>query len=103
MQTSRILKPHGIPYNMRRKFHCFSFLALLGLLFSCQFTETMHIQEDGSGTMSFSFDGSEVMQMVPDSLNVNGRKKIDSLIVFKDFLELKKTPKLLDVEVELEQ
>jgi hypothetical protein len=60
-------------------------------LTSCQFSENIYINEDGSGTMEFSMDASEMMEMVAqmgDGESANGLDKaMDSTIVFKDFIE----------------
>jgi len=68
--------------------------AILICFSSCQFSENIYINEDGSGKMEFSFDGSEFMKIagqagqgLSDDL---GEEIIDSLIVFKDFLNEKK-------------
>ncbi|MEZ4858314.1 MAG: hypothetical protein R2781_05845 [Flavobacteriaceae bacterium] len=59
-------------------------------LVSCQFTETMVLNEDGTGTMSVSVDLSEMMafsgEMAKDSTIV----KQDTVVSFKAFLEQKK-------------
>lgn len=63
------------------------------LLVSCNFTETMTMNEDGSGKISVMFDGSEMMAMAgdafkSDSLKGEGEKqKMDSIIDFKEFIE----------------
>jgi len=52
---------------------------------SCQFTETMILNEDGSGTISISMDMTEMMAfvgMMDDSTQV----KVDTIISMKDFL-----------------
>lgn len=61
-------------------------------LTSCQFSENVYINEDGSGEMSFTFDASEMMDMMGDKLGEGGEaeERIDSMMVFKDFLEEKK-------------
>jgi len=71
-------------------------------LTSCQFSENVYINEDGSGTMEFKMDASEMMEMVGQmgggqtegdeesdgqSNGMKGMDKaMDSTIVFKDFL-----------------
>lgn len=58
-------------------------------LISCQFTETMTLNEDGSGRMSISMDMKELMAfggMMEDSTMV----KMDTIIRMKDVLEEKK-------------
>ncbi|MBW1297094.1 hypothetical protein [Aquimarina litoralis] len=69
------------------------------LLVGCQFSEDLHINEDGSGKISFNFDGSELLKMAGDKLGEGlgeegkegkEEKVIDTLMVFKDFLEEKK-------------
>jgi len=66
------------------------FFAILLLFSACNFTEEMHITDNGSGKMSINFDGSSLMQMAGDKISESQEKKIDSIIVFKDFLEEKK-------------
>lgn len=60
-------------------------------LTSCQFSENIYINEDGSGKMEFSMDASEMMQMVGemgDGESAKGMDKaMDSTIVFKEFIE----------------
>lgn len=63
---------------------------LIALASACNFTEEIHINEDGSGKLSISFDGSEMMEMAGDELTKTNEKAIDSIISFKDFLEEKK-------------
>jgi len=70
---------------------------LVSILFiGCQFSEDLHINEDGSGKISFNFDGSELLKMAGDQLGEGlgegkeDEKAIDTLMVFKDFLEEKK-------------
>ncbi|MDH7448442.1 hypothetical protein [Aquimarina sp. 2201CG14-23] len=60
------------------------------LLVGCQFSEDLHLNEDGSGKISFNFDGSEIMQIGGDKITEGKKEVIDSLLVFKDFLEEKK-------------
>ena len=57
-------------------------------LVSCQFSETMVINEDGTGRMSLTMDMSELMAMMPanDTLQV----KMDSVMSFKKLFEEKK-------------
>lgn len=65
--------------------------ALMVSFTSCQFSENIYINEDGSGKMEFSMDASEMMEMVGqmgDGEAANGMDKaMDSTIVFKDFIE----------------
>ena len=58
--------------------------------YSCNFTEEIHLQEDGSGMLSINFDGSELMEMAGDKMTKENEKPIDSIISFKDLLEVKK-------------
>lgn len=67
----------------------FLFLSISVLLTSCQFSENIYINEDGSGKMSLIFDGSDLMKMSGDSTQIS-EKPIDSIIVFKEFLKEKK-------------
>ncbi|MBF8150115.1 hypothetical protein ITJ86_09420 [Winogradskyella sp. F6397] len=56
---------------------------------SCQFSENIYVNEDGSGTVKFSMDASEMMDVL-EQLGENAAdemgKAVDSTIVFKDFL-----------------
>lgn len=51
---------------------------------SCQFSENIYINEDGSGKMEFSFDGSQLMQMAGDKIAESQEKAIDSTFSFKE-------------------
>ena len=69
------------------------FLVLLFVsvsLVSCQFTETMVLQEDGSGKMSLSVDLSEMMAFSGEMAQDSSMVKQDTIIAFKDILEAKK-------------
>lgn len=71
----------------------FSVLALVLLIFSsCNFTEELDIQDDGSGRLSIKFDGSELLQMSGEmkAEDEPPGKVIDSVISFKQLLEDKK-------------
>ncbi|WP_222981471.1 hypothetical protein [Flagellimonas meishanensis] len=63
---------------------------LLALFSACNFTEEIHLQEDGSGRLSIFFDGSELMAMAGEEMQKTNEKPVDSLIYFKDFLEANK-------------
>lgn len=67
-----------------------SLLLFLALVMSCNFTEEIFLEEDGSGKISINFDGSELMQMGGDEMMGSTEKAIDSTISFKQFLEDKK-------------
>ena len=63
----------------------------LVLMTSCQFSENIYMNADGTGTMELSMDASELMLMAGDEMKKeSGDKPMDSTIVFKDFLEEKK-------------
>lgn len=66
------------------------FVLIVLSVYSCQFSEDIYVNEDGSGKMEFVFDGSKFMQMMGSKMEEEGEVKMDSTIVFKDFLELKK-------------
>ncbi len=70
------------------------FLLLLLTIFtfsSCQFSENIYINEDGSGKMEFSFDGSELMLMAGDKMTEgSGEKEVDSTFKFKELFNEKK-------------
>lgn len=86
---------------MGNPFKYFVSACFVGLLFlSCNFTEELTIQPDGSGNISINFDGSSLMQMAGDQLSENGEvQKMDSIIDFASFLDEKKDSiALLSVE-----
>jgi len=57
---------------------------------ACNFTEELHIKEDGTGKININFDGSQLMQMAGDKITKGEEKKMDSIISFKELLEEKK-------------
>ncbi len=57
------------------------------MLVSCHFTEEIHIAADGSGKVSFTFDGAEVLAMAGDQFPGSKEEAVDTVMVFKDFLE----------------
>lgn len=59
-------------------------------LVSCQFTETMTINEDGSGRMSVTMDLSEMMAFSDEMAKDSTITKMDTIIPFKNILEEKK-------------
>ena len=63
---------------------------VIALISSCNFTEEIHLNENGSGKLSIQFDGSEMMEMGGEELAKTDEKAVDSIISFKDFLEEKK-------------
>lgn len=67
--------------------------ALLLLTFtfiSCQFTETMTLNEDGSGRMTISMDLSEMMAMMGEMGKDSTMVKTDTIFSFKEMFEEKK-------------
>lgn len=67
-----------------------SLVLLLAFVVSCNFTEEIFLEENGSGKISINFDGSELMQMGGDEMMGGSEKAIDSTLSFKKFLEEKK-------------
>ena len=57
---------------------------------SCQFSENIYINEDGSGTMEFAFDASELMVMAGDEMAKEGEQSIDSVMSFKELFDEKR-------------
>ncbi|AUP78630.1 hypothetical protein [Flavivirga eckloniae] len=57
---------------------------------SCQFSENIYINDDGSGRMEFSFDGTQLMQMAGKEMNNSQEKAVDSTFSFKELLEEKR-------------
>ncbi|NRR90386.1 hypothetical protein HSX10_02260 [Winogradskyella undariae] len=73
---------------MKKFFTLLSCLALM-MLTSCQFSENIYVNEDGSGTVKFSMDASEMMDVLGqmgENASDEMSKAVDSTIVFKDFL-----------------
>ncbi|MEM9077525.1 MAG: hypothetical protein AAGC43_10815 [Bacteroidota bacterium] len=73
-----------------KRIHFFVMAIAIAFAVSCNFTEEITINEDGSGKLSINFDGSELMEMAGDEMMKDNEKAIDSLISFKDILEEKK-------------
>ena len=68
----------------------FTILACVSLMMvtSCQFSENIYVNEDGSGTVKFSMDASEMMDVLGqlgENASDKMSKAVDSTIVFKDF------------------
>ncbi|MBP0903240.1 hypothetical protein ACFSKN_14815 [Mariniflexile gromovii] len=66
------------------RFFTFMVLVISIVLTSCQFSENIYINADGSGKMEFSFDGSQLMQMAGDKMGESQEKAIDSTFSFKE-------------------
>jgi len=66
-----------------------SVFAIATVLVSCQFTESMVLQEDGSGTMSINIDMKEMMAF-GDLAKDSSMVKTDTIIRLKDVLREKK-------------
>ena len=75
---------------MKRAYVLIQTLFIAMLLMGCQFSEELNLKEDGTGKITFQFDGSELMQMGGDKITEGREEVIDTLIVFKQFLEEKK-------------
>ncbi|MGB3342672.1 MAG: hypothetical protein WBA61_02050 [Aequorivita sp.] len=72
---------------MIKKLLFFSFI--LTLFIGCQFTETMVLNEDGSGTMTVEVNMDEMMAMGAMGGETE-QMKMDTIVTMKDFLEEKK-------------
>lgn len=82
------------PQKLTKMKNYFSYcLVLLIICFtSCNFTEELTLNENGSGRLTVKFDGSELLQMggkTNPEEEANG-KVLDSFISFKELLENKK-------------
>ena len=68
------------------------FIAVIGVLVltSCQFTETMVINEDGSGRMSVSVDLKEMMAFSNEMGGDSTMVKMDTIVRMKNFIAEKK-------------
>ena len=73
-----------------RKIQILVWAVVVALTSSCNFTEEITLQEDGSGRLSINFDGSELMEMAGDEMKKSNEKPVDSIISFKNLLEEKK-------------
>ncbi|MBC3757863.1 hypothetical protein H7U19_05565 [Hyunsoonleella sp. SJ7] len=74
-----------------KKIILFLIAGLTIVVTSCQFSEHIYFNEDGSGRMEFVFDASEIMQMAGEDKNDNaGEKDMDSTFTFKEIFEEKK-------------
>jgi len=73
---------------MIRKIYLGLLVVLATFFTSCEFSETIYINEDGTGKMSMYFDGSDLMPMVSGQMPVgtNG-EAIDSTLSFKELLK----------------
>jgi hypothetical protein len=69
------------------KFYTFVYALALAFLSSCQFSENIYINEDGTGKMEFSFDGTELMKMAGDGMGETNEKAMDSTFSFKELFE----------------
>lgn len=67
-----------------------SLFALAASLISCQFTETMVMNEDGSGTMTVEVNMNEMMAFGGAAVMDSIAMKMDTIISMKQFLEEKK-------------
>jgi len=76
---------------MMKKIRCFVGALLAAFMVSCNFTEEIHFNEDGSGRLNIHFNGNEMMAMLASMDSTSTPEKIiDSTLVFKDLLEEKK-------------
>lgn len=79
---------------MKKITELFIVLITITTLTSCQFTERININEDGSGKYSLEMDMSAMMsamKQMGDSIKPNEEMKVlDTVILFKDILEEKK-------------
>lgn len=66
------------------RFFALAILLISIVLTSCQFSENIYINDDGSGKMEFSFDGTQLMQMTGENMIGNQDKAIDSTFSFKE-------------------
>jgi hypothetical protein len=63
-------------------------VAFIALFTSCQFSENIYINEDGTGKISFNMDGTELMDMMGDEMaKGKNNEVIDSIISFKELFK----------------
>lgn len=65
-------------------------LLLMFFTTSCNFTENITINDDGTGNISMDMDASQLMAMAGEELAKEGDERIDSTFSFKDILATKK-------------
>ncbi|EDP97624.1 hypothetical protein U8527_04705 [Kordia algicida OT-1] len=65
-------------------------VAFVTLFTSCKFTENIYINDDGTGKVSFTMDGSELMDMMGEEMAKEDEKVIDSTISFKELFKEKR-------------
>jgi len=80
---------------MTKLYKLLSLLILVVTLTSCNFTENIDVQPDGTGKFSLEMDGAGLMAMAGDKLGEqfgakNNAKAIDSTFSFKDIFQAKK-------------
>jgi hypothetical protein len=64
---------------------------LTGFLWtSCHFTEEIYINQDGSGTIALSFDGSQLLTLSDSATVARQPKRLDSVVRFSDVLDEKR-------------
>ncbi|OYX25514.1 MAG: hypothetical protein B7Z06_07130 [Flavobacteriales bacterium 32-35-8] len=69
------------------RFYALFCLVIITTFSSCQFSENIYINADGSGKMEFTFDGSQLMQMAGDQMSETQEKAIDSTFNFKELFD----------------
>ncbi len=69
---------------------CILLLVLVFTLASCQFTETMNLNDDGTGRMSLSVDLSEMMAFGGEMMKDTTLVKTDTIISFRELFKEKK-------------
>jgi hypothetical protein len=72
------------------KLKLLAFFCAVLTLSSCQFTETMVLNEDGSGALSVEANLNEMMAFGGQAMADSMPMKLDTLIVMRQFLEAKK-------------
>lgn len=70
-----------------KNFYLGMLAVMLTFFTSCQFSENIYINEDGTGKMSFTMDGSELMDMMGEEMAKGEEESIDSIISFNEFFK----------------
>ncbi|MXN91896.1 hypothetical protein GR160_11745 [Flavobacterium sp. Sd200] len=63
---------------------------MAALLSSCNFTENITINENGSGSMTMDLDGSQLMALAGEQMAKETDKRMDTIITFKEMFAAKK-------------
>jgi hypothetical protein len=73
--------------KMRSKFLFAVAVMLSCFMASCNFTENITINEDGTGSMTMDMDASQLMALAGPEMQKEGQKRMDTVMHFKDIFK----------------